>query len=145
MLLKGTKIGAKYKCDERLKHLVGVKTTVQLSESEMNILYLSTKFIANHKNFKILRKRPVSLLITHTGSVTLTFPNKEVFGNQGSHIFINYASWKNLDDGYKLICLTEELVHHFWDTPNEAEVSKVVSELIPGIGFDPLTGKYLNP
>jgi hypothetical protein len=40
------------------------------------------------------------------------------------------------------LCFVEEFVHHFWDEGDEIKTSKIVSEIVPNVGYDKVTGNY---
>jgi len=143
MFLKRMKIGTSYQCDSRTKDLINFYTTVQLNDKEKDIFTKSTILLANHPDFKSLRKRPVSIIFSGESNIKLAFPD-EVIGTQGSYIFIDYQKWTRLQSGKKLICLLEEFVHHFWDTTDEIKTSEIVCQFIDGLDYDRKTGAYIN-
>jgi hypothetical protein len=142
LIFKDTKIGAKYACHSDLKELIGFKTTVDLTQDEIDLFGYVTGLIAEHPDFKKLRKRSVAIIFSDKETVSMTFPEGTI-GSQGSHIMMNYSKWTKLDEPRKIICLVEEFVHHFWDTADEIEVSKNVSGFFDWLDYDRTNGNYI--
>jgi len=141
MILENVKLNTQYNCHVELMNLIDFKNSVELTDSDKKIFCDATLLLAEHKEFADLKKRVV-IFIFADKSFTLTF-NENQYGSQGNYAAINYPKWVQLDTKTKLICITEELVHHFWNISDEIETSRIVCEIVPNLSYDKSTGNYI--
>lgn len=88
-----------------------------------------------HKDFQNKRKRRLTLIFTDSETIQMKF-SEDSFAEQGNLAFYKYPQFKSRNPLEKLIIVTEEIVHHFWDTDEETFVKDVVCEIVNSFDFN---------
>ncbi|WP_096224905.1 hypothetical protein [Geobacillus sp. FJAT-46040] len=128
--------------NKEIDGLFNFLSTVELSGDDKKAVQMSIILLMNHPDFKNKRKRILNVIFADNDSVNLSFSENQI-GSQANYAMFRYEKWTRLSELQKIICLVEEYVHHFWDTDDEIEVSKIVCQIVPGITFDPENGNYI--
>ncbi|MBM6602205.1 hypothetical protein [Priestia megaterium] len=127
--------------NETLQPYIQCLSTANLTDEEKNIFTEATNLIVKSEELENLRRKRLIFIFSATADMHLTFNS----GQYGSHFClasIIYSHWTNFSNKEKLICIVEELVHHFWDEDDELEVSRIVCTLIDELDYNPETGAY---
>lgn len=123
-------------------NLLDVHSTVDLTDEDKEVHLHATIAMGDHKDFLNQRKRTLCVLYTDSDIVSLEFNDNEI-ATQASYTFIKLHRIRQLPYIKRVVCVLEELVHHFWDTGDEIEVSRIVCEMLSEVGYDKTTGNYI--
>lgn len=115
-----------------------------LDDSFLLLIHQAMDLIIEKLDTYDRRHRQLVVFVTRANSITIQYPDNNQYGSQFNAAVLLYKNMEHLDDKYKLICIVEEFVHHFYSVSDEVETSQIVCSLIPGVTCDSSGVYYLD-
>ncbi|RXT14877.1 hypothetical protein [Ammoniphilus sp. CFH 90114] len=120
-----------------------VLSTKQLTTDILESLLFSTHYITQHKDFfHKARNRHVTLIFTDKAQLSFNLGD-DYMGLNANLILYKLSSLEGKNQTEQTIILTEEMVHHFWDSADEVYVKSIVCEMIPNVILNPELPGYI--
>ncbi|NNV08762.1 hypothetical protein ETC03_21535 [Geobacillus sp. MMMUD3] len=129
---------------ERRRRYFQLLANFDLDNDFLSLIHQAMDLIIEKLNTHDRGYRLLVVFVTRTNSITIQYLDNNQYGSQFNVAVLLYQNMKHLNDKYKLVCIVEEFVHHFYSVTDEVETSKIVCSLIPGVTCDQNGVYHLN-
>ncbi|WJQ02908.1 hypothetical protein QT236_14615 [Geobacillus stearothermophilus] len=129
---------------ERRRRYFQLLANFDLDNDFLSLIHQAMDLIIEKLNTHDRGYRLLVVFVTRTNSITIQYLDNNQYGSQFNAAVLLYKNMEHLNDKYKLICIVEEFVHHFYSVSDEVETSQIVCSLIPGVTCDSSGVYYLD-
>ncbi|MDH7496945.1 MAG: hypothetical protein QHH05_00640 [Syntrophomonadaceae bacterium] len=126
--------------DPLLQGVIGVHATAPVPERIGRLLGLATQAVAAGLARDGVVPSPLAAVFFR-GRVCFSLHPRQLAAHVSLALF-DLDRLESRPEGQVLLIMVEELVHHCYRLHDEAATSRKVAELLPGVEYDPATGRY---